>query len=203
MQSRLPRLLRGFTTFAIALLTVVAIAVVVLAFVLIRSDGEGSTALAVPIQFTIDADVYSLSSDSWGGGEITRVSGQAAFDDPGLGLAIAAGATIVAGIAAAFVALILLRRIFSTMTVDTPFLPENARRIRWLGFMVIGAAVVEQVIDLGLGLLVLGNVSSTGLDIDYRFDLNLAAVFVGLIILALAEVFRHGTALQADSDFTV
>ena len=42
-----------------------------------------------------------------------------------------------------------------------------------------------------------------GFDIAYRFDLNLADVFVGLIILSLAEVFRYGMTLQADSDLTV
>ncbi|MDF1594839.1 MAG: DUF2975 domain-containing protein [Acidimicrobiia bacterium] len=203
MQTRLPRLLRGFTTFAIALLTVVTVAIVVFATVLIGTDESGSAELAVPIQFKIDSDAYSLTSDGWGDGTIIRASGEANFDDPGIGLAIAAGGTILAGLAAAFIALILMRRIFSTMMVGTPFLPENARRIRWLGYMVIGGALVEQIIEIGLGLLVLNSISSTGLDIDYHFDLNLAAVFVGLIILALAEVFRHGTALQADADLTV
>ncbi len=203
MQTRLPRLLRGFTTFAIALLTVVAVAIVVFAAFLIGTDGSGSAELRVPIQFTIDSDSYSLTSDSWGEGTLSSASGEANFEDPGVGLAVAAGATIIAGLAVAFVALILLRRIFSTMIVGTPFLPENARRIRWLGYMAIGGALAEQIIEIGLGMLVLNSVSSTGLEIDYHFNLNLAAVFVGLIILALAEVFRHGTSLQTDADLTV
>ena len=203
MQSRLPRLLRGLTTVSIGLLAAATVAMIVFATFLTGTDEAGSAHLAVPIQFSIDSDAYSLTGDGWGDGTISRASGEAYFEDPGPALTIAAAGTIVAGLAAAFIALILMRRIFGTMIVGTPFIPENARRIRWLGFMVIGAAVVEQVIDIGLGLLVLDNVSSAGLDIDYRFDLNLAAVFVGLIILALAEAFRYGTSLQADADLTV
>lgn len=203
MNKRLPRLLRGLTTFSIVLLAAAAILMVVLAVFLIGGDGSSSPDLAVPIQFSIDENAYTLTSDSWGDGTVGRVSGEAQFDETGVGLAIAAGATIIAGLAAAFVVLILLRRIFTTMMVGTPFLPENVLRIRWLGWIVIVAAIVEQFIKVGLGLLVLNNVDSTGLDIDYRFDLNLAALFLGLIILALSEVFRHGMNLQAESDLTV
>ena len=203
MNRRLPRFLRGLTTFSIILLSVVVVLMIILAGFLISGDGSTSPNLAVPIQFSIDEGVYTLSSDSWGDGTVGRVVGEAQFSETGLGLALAAGATIIAGIAAAFVVLILLRRIFTTMMVGTPFLPENVLRIRWLGWIVIVAAIVEQIIKVGLGLLVLDHVTSTGLDIDYRFDLNLAALFLGLIILALSEVFRHGMNLQAESDLTV
>ena len=203
MNRRLPRFLRGLTTFSMILLSVVVVLMIILAGFLISGDGSTSPNLAVPIQFSIDEGVYTLSSDSWGDGTVGRVVGEAQFSETGLGLALAAGATIIAGIAAAFVVLILLRRIFTTMMVGTPFLPENVLRIRWLGWIVIVAAIVEQIIKVGLGLLVLDHVTSTGLDIDYRFDLNLAALFLGLIILALSEVFRHGMNLQAESDLTV
>jgi len=203
MNSRLPRLLRGLTTLSIVLLAAAVILMIVLAGFLIGGDGSTSPDLAVPIQFSIDESVYSLSSNSWGEGTVGRVVGEAQFSETGLGLALAGGATIVAALAAAFVVLILLRRIFTTMMVGTPFLPENVLRIRWLGWIVIVAAIVEQVIKVGLGLLVLDNVTSTGIDIDYRFNLNLATLFVGLIILALSEVFRHGMNLQAESDLTV
>ena len=204
MSTKLPRILKGLTTVGIGLLAVGVIAIIVLAVFFADGDStDTSELIALPIQFTIDTDAYSLSGETWGAGEITRASGMAVFNDPGPGLAIAAAATVIAGAAAALFALVLLRRIFDTMTIGTPFLPENATRIRWLGFIAIGVAVVEQIIEIGLGLLVLDNVSSSGLDIDYHFDLNLGAVFVGLIVLALAEVFRHGTSLQADSDLTV
>ncbi|MDH5372392.1 MAG: DUF2975 domain-containing protein [Acidimicrobiia bacterium] len=203
MSTRLPRLLRGFTTLGMVLLAGATIALIILGALLIGNDGLQSADLAVPIQFSVDADAYPLISESWGNGQISRAVGTATFDDPSFGLAIAAAAAVIAGVVAAFIVLILLRRIFGTMVVGTPFLTENVTRIRWLGFIVIGAAVVEQIIQIALGLIVLDNVSSTGLDIAYHFDLNLAAVFVGLIILSLAEVFRYGMTLQADSDLTV
>lgn len=202
MSSRLPRLLRGFTTFMIGLLGIATILMVILGALLIGGDSFDAD-LGLPIQFDIDTDSYSLVSASWGDGEIQRVSGVANFEDPGPSVTIGVGIAIAAGLATAFVSLVLLRRIFTTMTTGTPFLPENVTRIRALGFITIGVGIATGLAEIALGLLVLNNVTSTGIDINYSFKLNLAAVFVGLVILALAEVFRYGTNLQSDSDLTV
>lgn len=203
MESRLPRFLRGMTTFALGLLITVSVLIVVLVGFLFLSDATEGPDLPVPIQFTIDTDRYSLESADWGEGTLARVTGEAQFAEPSIGLAVGAGAAIAAGIGAAFLVLILLRRIFTTMRDGTPFLPENVRRIRWLGYIVIAAAVVEQLVTVMLGVVMIDNVTSAGIELNYAFNLNFTAIFLGLIILAIAEVFRYGTNLQSDADLTV
>ena len=202
MPTRLPRILRGFTTFAIVLLGIATILMLILGVLLIADDSP-EVDMSLPIQFTLDDASYSLISNSWGDGNIDHVWGVANFANPGPSVTIAVGIVIAIGLANAFFSLILLRRIFATMTVGTPFISKNVTRIRWLGFITIGAGIATELAEVGLGLMVLNNVSSTGLDLDYSFDLNLAIILVGLVILSLAEVFRYGVNLKSDSDLTV
>jgi hypothetical protein len=45
--------------------------------------------------------------------------------------------------------------------------------------------------------------SAAGLHFDARPDVNLFAIVHGLIILAIAEVFRTGTRLQEEQSLTI
>ena len=94
------------------------------------------------------------------------------------------------------------RPFIATMTVGTPFLPKNVATSAGSGSCPHRSHRRACHRDR-FGLLALSNTSRNGLDIDYRFDLNLAAVLLGMIILANAEVFRYGLTLQAESDLTV
>jgi hypothetical protein len=47
------------------------------------------------------------------------------------------------------------------------------------------------------------NLKVPGIEVMYRTDLGLATAFIGLMVLAVAEVMRHGVRLQDDQDLTV
>ncbi|GAA2796861.1 hypothetical protein [Nonomuraea dietziae] len=86
-----------------------------------------------------------------------------------------------------------------TLRAGDPFIPPNARRFAVIGGLLIGLAVlVPWVEQLAMGGLVSGTplegTSITGRD-DFRW-----AGLVGLGVLALAEVFRHGARLRADTE---
>ncbi|MEV4163207.1 DUF2975 domain-containing protein [Nonomuraea dietziae] len=96
------------------------------------------------------------------------------------------------------VALVFLR-VVRTLRAGDPFIPPNARRFAVIGGLLIGLAVlVPWVEQLAMGGLVSGTplegTSITGRD-DFRW-----AGLVGLGVLALAEVFRHGARLRADTE---
>jgi len=205
--SRLPRVLMRLTDLTIVLLVLAAVLSVV---VVVVSGSNGSDArLKVPVEFTPDRSTYELTSRAWGEGVIESAQGSAVFENPGPGLFVgSAAAGIVIFIVPAFVVLLLLRRIFGTMAGGTPFVRENILRIRWIGWLMIIFGVLSQVVRWGLVLFVHGNVAATGLDVSLQIDQSLVQpdmtmVFMGLVVLALAEVFRHGVQLQTDSDLTV
>jgi len=98
-----------------------------------------------------------------------------------------------------------LRRIFRTLRTGTgnPFTKENASRIRAIGLITIGGTFLRFLAGFILGLLMRVNIMIQGVELSYRSSLHLSSIFMGLVILILAEVFWYGASLQEDQNLTV
>lgn len=101
---------------------------------------------------------------------------------------------------------LLLRRIFRTVQTQSPFHPDNARRITLMGILFLSQTLIELLLKA-----VLWNQSVPYLHqirSDYNnylsLDIHLAGPWLlGLILLALAQVYRRGIELQTESELTV
>lgn len=78
-----------------------------------------------------------------------------------------------------------------------PFTPENAKRLVIMGLVPIGISVVMQGVRIGA---LMGN--SIGL-FSIPQSYNLGGLFLGLILLVLSRVFKHGQYLQDEYDATL
>lgn len=194
--SRLPKALQRITEVAIALIAVVTL----LVLIAVVFTGEG---LDVPVQFTPNEDTYELSSDDWGSATILSSEGLARFDQRDLSLVAVFTTAVVVSSVPWLIVLILLRKIFQTMAAGHPFADQNAPRIRWIGILVIVFGVLTQLIQWTATWLAMNTLDASGLHLETRISPDLAIVFVGLVIIALAEVFAHGSRLQTESDLTV
>jgi hypothetical protein len=96
-----------------------------------------------------------------------------------------------------------LRRIFSALRTGSPFTAGNARLIRAIGLVTIGGSVLSALVALLVGYLVTRAIAIPGLEPGIRAGSPMSGVFLGLVILALAEVFRRGAKLQEDQDLTI
>jgi uncharacterized membrane protein len=96
-----------------------------------------------------------------------------------------------------------LRAVFRTLRDGRPFEPANAARIRWIGLAVIAGEIGRAAAVYFANFHAMTHFSANGLRFDARPDLNLFTVAHGLIILALAEVFRTGTRLDEDQSLTI
>jgi len=107
------------------------------------------------------------------------------------------------------VALNQLRKFLFTITEGTPFVNENARRIRMLGFCLIGAELVRIIYQYIVVTYLKGTVSVPGARVSYGdfffyLDwLNLEIIFAGFIILVIAEVFKIGINLREEQELTI
>jgi len=94
--------------------------------------------------------------------------------------------------------LVLLRRIVDTVALGDPFVPENADRLRLMGWLSLAAQVV------GIPAALIGAWVSTvleGTDID--FGVSLGGLLLAMTLFILARVFRQGAAMRADLEGTV
>ncbi|GHB76366.1 hypothetical protein GCM10007390_32860 [Persicitalea jodogahamensis] len=100
----------------------------------------------------------------------------------------------------------LLRQIFHHTRADLPFLAENARRISQMGLLIIASSLFSEVYDY-----VIWSQSKPYIEamspgfysgLSYSLSLNGPWVF-GLVLLAVAQVYRRGVELQQENALTV
>ena len=89
-----------------------------------------------------------------------------------------------------------LRRIFSTLTAGDPFHPENVRRLRVIGLMLILLEVGRYPLGVAKAVLAPGADGAS-------FSPNPTAWFAVLVVFVLAEVFREGARLRREAELTI
>lgn len=103
-----------------------------------------------------------------------------------------------------FVSLRKLRAIFRTLRTGDPFVPENAGRIRFLGFTVIVSELILRGATFWMYFAFVANqFGIAGMKLRPLFEFNGSVIFAGLALLIVAEVFRLGTDLRREQELTV
>ena len=136
--------------------------------------------------------------------EDLTVNGRALSTEEVISAARSAAVPLACGVLALFVGMLVLvtgrlRQVFLTLTRGDPFHPQNARRLRLIGFALAAFEVLDQVAsDLVFMFL------PAGLS-DHRLDVNfsLTAWFSIAVVLVLAEVFREGARLRREAELTI
>jgi hypothetical protein len=96
-----------------------------------------------------------------------------------------------------------LRRVFRSVVQGHPFAEDNTRRIRRVGFVMVGWALVAPVLEYFQAVLTLREVRVRGLILSPPIDVKLELFFAGLAVVVLAEIFHQASELQRDQSLTV
>lgn len=97
----------------------------------------------------------------------------------------------------------LLRKIFSTLTQETPFTPENAVRIRKIALMIMLLAPLKFAENVYHHLLASHYFTLAGERLATHLSFDFQIILFGLILLIIGEVFRVGTQLKEENELTV
>lgn len=114
----------------------------------------------------------------------------------------------------------LLRRLFRNVGSGHSFTPQSVRLVQIVGGSLIVFSLVNAIAESWFAYALYGYlaehaqiaISGTPVQLPqaerppwlgHGFPLHRYAFYAGLLVLALAEVFRQGLALQRDSDLTV
>ena len=162
--------------------------------------------LNIPVSFSVDRQALPVRAPSLGieGAQIEHVRGSVTFSPPaGASLVPSALFGLVVMFALALFVVGQLRAVFRTLRDGRPFVPANATRIRWIAIAVIAGEIGRAVVMYSANAYVMTHFSANGLQFDARPDLNLITIVHGLIILAIAEVFRTGTRLDEEQSLTI
>ncbi len=97
------------------------------------------------------------------------------------------------------VVLYLLMRILEPVRAGEPFHPKTPSRLRMIGGAVVIGSLLRTVFCAAL--LNSGTGNESGAHFSWAIDFD--AIFMGIVLLVLAEVFRRGYALKTESELTV
>ena len=96
-----------------------------------------------------------------------------------------------------------LRRVFRSLSRGLLFIPENARRIRWVGFTVIFGELARAALVYFWSYYTSLHFTADGMRFVASIDFSGTTIIAGLSILVIAEVFREGTRLHEEQSLTI
>jgi len=114
------------------------------------------------------------------------------------------GAALIAVLMFARFVIDQLRAVLRTLIHGSnPFVPENAIRIRRIGFAVLVGELARTAIVFAENSYATTHVAVAGLTFDAWPQFSLTTIGHGLMILVIAEVFRAGTRLDEEQSLTI
>ncbi len=166
-----------------------------------RPGRQPSVSLNVPVHFSLDpaSHPFSTNQPDVRAVSIGKARGELRVEGGSSpGLAWAALALAIAGLATVLVVLGLLRAIFRTLKDQEPFVSRNATRIRWVGLVLVLGQLFFAALAAWLAAWVTGGISVAGVAFENKPALNGWVLFSGVILIVLAEVFRLGAEMKGD-----
>ncbi len=195
----LSSVVKVFVDIAYYLTILVAVALIV-AIVAVYFWNPKHVSQEVPIAFELDPSAYHISSGSWKLEEAHIAQATGKLRLVGLNLRDTFLPTGLAIPALAIVLIILsrLRAIFRTLRQGTPFVFENAARIRVIGLALICGALIQGGMASWTAHRLVGHLTTAGISIRPGYDLDPMASFAGVLMIIIAEVFRQGALMKRD-----
>ena len=84
-----------------------------------------------------------------------------------------------------------------------PFDARNATRVRWLGVLLIAGELSLKALTFWLSSIVLRTLAAGPQALGPSFTVDAKVILIGLMLVALAEVFRRGTTLEDEQSLVV
>lgn len=96
-----------------------------------------------------------------------------------------------------------LRQLFREFAGENPFTLSNAKRVRVIGFAVLAWSVLSAVGEVLLGYYIMNSVHIPGVEFGVNIKLDLTVVFLGFVVLVLAEIFSMAAGIKEEQDLTI
>ncbi len=197
-------LLRVGLEVAWYLLIVIGVVIVAGSLTGLAGDPPGAR-IDLQVPFAIDASAYEIVSQELGisGAVIRDAAGKLVFRSTSGPLVLVWLCLVGLWIGAALIILYQLRKFFDTLVAGSPFVSENARRLRLIGLVIVAVEIFRVLLVFGQSLYLRAHIATIGISLRNDPRPHLGVLFLGLVMLVIAEVFRRGTELHEEQQLTV
>lgn len=204
---RVVRVLTGFLSIAYYGLLVLGVLVLIglpIVKLVAGDDPDWEIGLTVPV-VSLDSDAMVLTR--WGEARLEVEDTRGSLRLPVGMLPWGLFAILWSYTAGAIVLVLLflhqLRRIFQRVRGGAPFDATNGTRLRWLGILALTLAILKGVSELVTSMAIRGRLIGERVEVPLGLSVDGSLVFFGLVLLALAEIFRRGAELEEEQSLTV
>jgi hypothetical protein len=161
--------------------------------------------MAIPVSVRVDDRALRVSAPALGidQAELRDLQGTLRFPPRWGAFFVANLVLAIALLGLALWVLGVLRSFIRALRAGHPFVAANAGRVRLIGWAVIAGEIVRASVVYFESRYAMIHFAAQGLQFLARPDISVFAIVHGLIILALAEVFRAGTRLDEDQSLTI
>jgi hypothetical protein len=163
------------------------------------------TRMKIPVRFYVDTATHHITAPSIGvqRAELIDTHGSLRFSAPTGSFRLVNTAFLAVLLILALWGLQQLHAVFSTLRQGQPFVRANASRLRLVAFTVIAGELLGASMVAYNQFYAKAHFTATGLLFDWSFNIDGFVVVLGLIILAIAEVFAAGSRLDEDQALTI
>lgn len=134
---------------------------------------------------------------------IVDAAGELRFVTTDVWLHLASAGHWVIGTLLALYGIFLLRKILATVIAEHPFATSNVRRMRTLGFLLLGVSLLRPLVEYLVAKLVLAKISVDNVVLSPPISFSEDAFLGGLLLLVLATIFAYGSRLEHEQSLTV
>jgi hypothetical protein len=163
------------------------------------------THMTIPVRFSVNADALRIAAPALGvdRAELIETHGRLRFAAPKGSFLLVNVAFLFALLVLALLGLQRLHAVFGTLRQGQPFAQANAHRLRLVALTVIAGEILSAAMVAFNQFYAKTHFTGAGLRFDWSFNVDFFAIALGLIILAIAEVFAAGTRLDEDQALTI
>jgi hypothetical protein len=195
----LARGLRIWLDLLLVILLLAAITVVII-WPVLSWAGHESYQITVPV--SIDKDALSPTGE-YGGLSLQETRGKLKYLPDTFAPKLVFWFVSVVGVAVLAYGLILLRRLLAETGRGLPFHPDNPRRLNHLGWLIVSTSLAATVAEFLAGRWILSNPELSGLPVSPLLKIDQGWIFVGLLILVLAAIWKEAVRMAEDQSLTV
>ncbi len=179
-------------------------AVVITAALIIMPFFKKNVGFNTPVTFATAAiKTVSAAGTDFENGQLNATEGSFSFQiQPSLSNILIMIFIVVVAFSFFILATYQLRLIFLSFAKNEPFVEFNITRIRKIGFILIGYALAQLLYHIALNQYLINHFKWSN-DILLTYSFNLSALFTGVTLIVVAEVFKLGTSLDNEQKLTI
>ena len=99
--------------------------------------------------------------------------------------------------------LFLLRQIVRTVGKGNPFVPDNGKRLRWIGLSILAVTFFDFIHDILLNLFITPRLIFESIVTQSTLSLSIEDLLSAMVIIVIGEAFRIGAEMKKEQDLMI